>query len=153
MKPLALVLIVALFVLSSVALLAPASTTAQEAGTIRIGLDVDAGTADPRLARDTSARRLIDIVFDGLVYLDAELNPQPALAESWQNPDPTTWVFTLRQGVTFHDGEALTAEDVVFTFETILDETLAAPYRALYTPIQSITAVDAGTVEFKLSQP
>lgn len=153
MRPLALVLTVALLFASSAALLAPAPAGAQE-GAIRIGLDVDAGTADPRLSRDTSARRVVDIVFDGLVYLDPELTPQPALAESWQTAeDGLTWTFTLRQGVAFHDGEALTAEDVVYTFETILDEALAAPYRALYTPIQRVTAVDPSTVEFTLSQP
>lgn len=130
----------------------PSRAVAQSA-TMRIGLDVDAGTGDARLANDTSARRLVDLVYDGLVLLDAQLNPQPALAESWETPDDTTWVFTLRSDVTFHDGEAFTADDVVYTFETVLDEDFAAPYRSLYTPIASITAVDPRTVEFKLSEP
>ena len=148
-RPIAAVLLVVALALLAVP---GVSTGAQEAGTIRVGLDVDAGTGDPRLARDTSAFRLGELVFDGLVQLDTELVPQPALAERWENPDPTTWVFHLRQGATFHDGEAVTAEDVVYTFQSILDESFGAPSRALYTPISGITARDPQTVEFKLTE-
>ena len=146
-------IVAVLLILALSALATPGvSTSAQEAGTIRVGLDVDAGTGDPRLARDTSAFRLGELVFDGLVQLDTELVPQPALAERWENPDPTTWVFHLRQGASFHDGEAVTAEDVVYTYQSILEESFGAPNRALYVPITSVTARDPQTVEFKLSE-
>jgi peptide/nickel transport system substrate-binding protein len=124
-----------------------------DGGVLRAGLDVDAGTADPRLARDTSAFRLIEQVYDGLVALDPQLVAQPALAERWENPEPTTWIFSLRQGVTFHDGTPLTADDVVYTYTTILDEAFAAPYRNLYAPLTAVTAVDPATVEFTLAEP
>jgi peptide/nickel transport system substrate-binding protein len=77
----------------------------------------------------------------------------PELAESWESPDPQTIVFTLRPDLTFSDGSPLTAEDVVFTYETILDPDFNAPQRALYTPIDSIEAVDERTVQFNLSAP
>lgn len=139
---------------------APESTTAAtsappaaSADTIRIGLDVDAGTGDPRLMRDTSAFRLRELVFDGLVDVGPDYVPVPALAESWENPDPTTWIFHLREGVKFHDGSPLTAEDVKFTFDSILDETLASPRRTFFTPITNIEVVDDTTVKFTLDQP
>jgi len=119
----------------------------------RVGLDVDAGTGDPRLARDTSAYRLAEMVYDGLVYLNDRVTPQPALATSWDNPTPTTWVFHLRKGVVFHDGTPLTADDVVYTFQSILDPKSQAPYRALYTPITSVEKVDADTVRMTTSAP
>ncbi|HEY7035373.1 MAG TPA: ABC transporter substrate-binding protein [Thermomicrobiales bacterium] len=125
---------------------------AQSNGVLRAGLDVDAGTGDPRLMNDTSAFRMSELVFDGLVVLDQTLVPQPALATSWDNPDPTTWVFHLRQGVKFHDGSDLTADDVVYTFQSILDPNFAAPFRTLYAPITSVTATDPQTVTFKLSE-
>jgi peptide/nickel transport system substrate-binding protein len=125
---------------------------AQSNGVLRAGLDVDAGTGDPRLMNDTSAFRMSELVFDGLVVLDQTLVPQPALATSWDNPDPTTWVFHLRQGVKFHDGSAFTADDVVYTFTTILDPNFKAPFRSLYAPITSVTATDPQTVQFKLSE-
>lgn len=120
---------------------------------LRIGIDVDAGTLDPRLANDTTARRVIEQVFDGLVELDPQLRVRPALAESWTQTAPTVWVFKLRRNVRFHDGTPLTAADVVFTYTTILDPALRAPLRGLYTPITRVEAVDNETVRFTLSAP
>ncbi len=119
-------------------------------GTLRVGLDVDAGTGDPRLARDTSAFRLKELVFSGLVYIKPDYTPAPQLAERWENPDPKTWIFYLRKGVKFHNGQELKAEDVKYTFETELDEKLAAPNRSFFTPIQKIDVVDDYTVKFTL---
>ncbi|MGG0934765.1 ABC transporter substrate-binding protein [Brevibacillus centrosporus] len=129
----------------------PAQTgTADE---LKIGLDVDAGTMDPRLSRDTTAARVTDVVFDGLIRLSDKLEAQPALAEKWENPDPTTWVFTLRKGVTFHDGSPFTAEDVKFTYDSLLDPNFKAPYAKLYAPISKVEVVDEQTVKFTLKQP
>ena len=136
------------------ALAAPAGLLAQTPpATVRVGLDVDAGTLDPRLARDTSAYRVTDLIYDGLVRLSPDLKPMPNLARSWENPDPLTWIFTLRDGVVFHDGSPLTADDVVFTYQTILKPEMNAPLRALFTPIAKVEAVDAKTVKFTLSAP
>jgi len=126
---------------------------APAAGVLRIGIDVDAGTLDPRLANDTTARRVIEQVYDGLLELDAQLRPRPALAESWTQASPTSWVFKLRRNVRFHDGTPLTAADVVFTYTTILDPALRAPLRGLYLPITRVEAVDNETVRFTLSAP
>jgi len=122
-------------------------------GVLRIGIDVDAGTLDPRLANDTTARRVIEQVFDGLIELDPQLRPQPALAESWTQVSPTVWQFKLRPNVRFHDGTPLTAADVVFTYTTILDPALRAPLRGLYVPITKVEALDNQTVRFTLSAP
>ncbi len=119
----------------------------------RLGTDVDAGTLDPRLMRNTTAYRVNDLLYDGLVRLDADLSPGPGLAESWENPDPTTWIFHLRDDVRFHDGTALTAEDVVFTYRTILDPRLGSPFRPLLLPIRHVEAVDGRTVRLELSEP
>jgi len=126
---------------------------APSGGTLRIGIDVDAGTLDPRLANDTTARRVIEQVYDGLIELDPQLRPQPALAESWTQASPTVWVFKLRKNVRFHDGTPLTAADVVFTYTTILDPALRAPLRGLYTPISRVEATDDETVRFTLTAP
>ncbi len=141
-------LAVVFFVLS-----VPYSPAWAQAQTIRVGIDVDAGTLDPRLARDTSAYRAIDLIYDGLVRLSPDLKPEPNLAQSWQNPDSKTWVFKLRDGVTFHDGAPLTADDVVFTFQTLLKPETNAPLRSLFTPIAKVEAPDQKTVVFTLSSP
>src|SRR5713226_2850444 len=126
---------------------------APASGILRIGIDVDAGTLDPRLANDTTARRVIEQLYDGLVELDPQLQPRPALAESWTQVSPTVWVFKLRKAVRFHDGTPLTASDVVFTYTTILEPTLRAPLRTLYTAIGKVEAVDDETVRFTLNAP
>ncbi len=130
-----------------------AAPAAAAGGTLRIGLDVDAGSGDPRLMRDTSAFRLRELVFDGLVEMQPDYTLAPSLAESWENPDDLTWIFHLREGVKFHNGDALTAADVKFTFDTILDEAFASPSRAFFTPIQSVDVIDDNTVQFTLDQP
>ncbi|WP_051254953.1 ABC transporter substrate-binding protein [Pontibacillus marinus] len=129
------------------------SSSNSVANKINVGLDVDAGTMDPRLSRDTSAKRVVEIVYDGLIRLNANLEPQPSLATDWENPDATTWIFTLREGVTFHDGEPFTAEDVKYTFDTILDPDFKAPYASLYKPIDSVEVIDETHVQFNLKEP
>ncbi len=120
---------------------------------VRIGLDVDSLSLDARLQAEHTSYRLNDLIYDGLVRLDKDFLPQPALATSWEQPDPLTLIFHLREGVKFHDGSPLTAEDVVYTYTTILDPKLNARFRSLYEPITSITALDPQTVEIKLSMP
>lgn len=143
-----------LLLIAAVASAGAVPAGAAPAGSVlRIGIDVDAGTLDPRLANDTTARRVIEQVFDGLVELDPQLRVRPALAESWTQTSPTVWVFKLRKNVRFHDGSPLTAGDVVFTYTTILDPALRAPLRGLYTPITRVEAVDNETVRFTLSAP
>ena len=61
---------------------------AAHAATITLGTDVDAGTLDPRLARDTTAYRVADLIYSGLVHLTPGLDAKPDLAESWENPEP-----------------------------------------------------------------
>ena len=118
---------------------------------VRVGVDVDAGSLDPRLMRDTTAYRVVNLLYDGLVALDASLNPTPALAHHWDHPDDTIWIFYLRDDARFHDGTPVTAHDVVYTFETILDPSFGAPLRSLYAPITKIEATDEHTVIFTLS--
>lgn len=136
---------------TTIASLVAGSAFAQD--TLVIGIDVDAGTLDPRLARDTSAFRTTNLIFSGLVHLTPSLEAVPDLAESWESPDPQTVIFKLRDGLVFSDGSPLTAEDVVYTFTSITNPDFNAPQRALYSPIASVEAVDDLTVRFNLSTP
>ena len=65
---------------------------------------------------DTTAYRTADLIYAGLVHLTPSLEAKPDLAESWESPDPTTYIFQLRAGLKFSDGSPLTADDVVYTF-------------------------------------
>ncbi len=93
------------------------------------------------------------LLFAGLTSHDEENNVVPALAESWDfNEETLTYTFHLREGLTFHDGEPLTAEDVEFTLNAILDEDNQSEIISNYTDIEEITCPDDLTVEIRLSQ-
>ncbi|MBL8837576.1 MAG: ABC transporter substrate-binding protein [Alphaproteobacteria bacterium] len=137
----------------SLAAFGAAASAQPAAGVVRVGTDVDAQSLDPRLQRETTGYRVINLVYSGLVQLDAQLNPVADLAERWENPDPRTWIFHLRRNAKFHDGRPVTAADVVFTYRTILDPALNARFRSLYTPIDAIEASDDFTVRIRLKEP
>jgi len=96
------------------------------------------------------------LIFDQLVRYDkGDLTPAPALATSWEvAPDGLSWTFKLREGVTWHDGEPFTAEDVAFTFnEAVLNEELGANNGDIFEPVREVEVVDPMTVRFVLETP
>lgn len=121
--------------------------------TVRIGMDVDAVSLDPRTARNTTDYRVMDLIYDGLVRLTPDLLPQPNLAVKWEQTDPTTIVFDLRDDARFHDGKPVLASDVVFTYTTILDPKLASNAASLFAPIASVEAIGDHQVKFTLKHP
>lgn len=93
-------------------------------------------------------------IFDRLVMLDADGELQPQLATEWaSNEDFTQWTFTLRQGVTFHDGSDLTAEDVVFTYQTILDTPDSSILDYMRALDQVSASADGTQIIFDLNAP
>ncbi|MGM0651678.1 MAG: ABC transporter substrate-binding protein [Bacillota bacterium] len=93
-------------------------------------------------------------IFEQLVDMDYDNQYQPGLAESWDvSEDGLTWTFYLREGVKFHNGEPLTAEDVKWTFDTILDPDTAAPFAGDLAAIEEINVIDELTVAFVLGYP
>lgn len=107
---------------------------------------------DPHTQTAFASFRLLELIYEPLVTLDADLNIVPALAESWAfSDDATALTFNLRQGVTFHDGSAFTSEDVKASIERILNEETGAAARANFTSIESIDTPDDNTVVLNLS--
>jgi peptide/nickel transport system substrate-binding protein len=108
---------------------------------------------DPRFATDGQSQRLDGLVFSGLLARDAQMNLHGDLAESWQIPDPLTYVFHLKPNIRFHDGRPLTSTDVKFTFDSILNPANKSPKRGGFRQIAQIEAPDALTVIFHLKEP
>ena len=96
-------------------LLAQEASPTAGTGTLIIGKAEEAVGWDPALVTATSSFELIAAVYENLLIFDDNGAPVGILAESWEQPDDTTYVFTLREGVTFHNGQPLTAEDVKFS--------------------------------------
>jgi peptide/nickel transport system substrate-binding protein len=108
---------------------------------------------DPRIGTDAVSQRLDSLIFSSLVELDAQRIPRGDLAEQWEIPDSSTYVFHLRKGVKFHNGRELTSADVKYTFDSILDRTVTSPKRGSLAMIRSIETPDSATVIFHLQEP
>ena len=125
-----------------------------QSGTLEIAIDQSPVGLDPHVATAFSTFAVIGQIYDGLVELNSELELEPALAESWEvSDDGLTYTFTLRDDVTFHNGRAMTSEDVVYSYERIMAEETGSPTASRFTQVASVTAPDARTVVFKLKGP
>ncbi|WP_433166848.1 ABC transporter substrate-binding protein [Kribbella sp. CA-247076] len=103
-----------------------------------------------KFAGEEAVQTAIQQIMEPLVRVD-DGKIVPVLATSWENPDPNTWVFTLRTGVKFSDGTPFTAKDVVASYER--HKKLDGPLVPLYGTVTSFTATDDGTVTVKTSKP
>lgn len=123
-------------------------------GVLRVGVQGDPVELDPALVVLDAASLVIDQIFEGLMHEDPALVPQPRLAEAYDvSDDGLTYTFTLRQGVTFHNGREMTADDVVYSIERVMDEATASPWKEYTASVESIEAPDAATVVFTMKNP
>jgi len=143
------------FILILLLCLLPACTRteAHEPGTVTFALDEAPQNLDPRIGIDASSERLIQLVFSSLVKRTREFTVEPDLALKWEIPDPTTYIFHLRDDAFFHDGRKVTARDVVYTFRSLLDGSVKSTKTGTYRLVQSVDAPDERTVVFKLKEP
>jgi peptide/nickel transport system substrate-binding protein len=108
---------------------------------------------DPRVGIDAYSERIDSLIFDGLLNRDEHLNVTPGLAEKWEIPDPLTYVFHIRRGVRFHDGRALTARDVKWTLDSLLQGKIRTTRAAAYQYVDRVEAPDDYTVVFRMREP
>jgi peptide/nickel transport system substrate-binding protein len=108
---------------------------------------------DPRVGTDGQSEHIDELMFDGLVARDTSFHFTPALARSWDQPDPKTLIFHLRHDVRFHDGRTMTARDVVWTIDSMRTGKVISPKAATYAAVDAIEAKDAYTVIFHLKHP
>jgi peptide/nickel transport system substrate-binding protein len=123
-----------------------------EGGVIRAAIAGDPTTLDMGL--NTGSLTIVPgiNIFENLFAMDEEFKPQPMLAESYEvSDDALTYTITLREGVTFHNGETMEADDVVASLERWSE--ISATGTAAAKDIESITAPDAGTVVIELKNP
>lgn len=126
-------------------------------GTIRYGQIVPAGAIDPVKVADGGGVTMLSQFGENLVLSAADLTARPVLAESWSpNKDGTVWTFKLRQGVKFHNGKTMTADDVVATFDRLANPDNGSNALSVFSGMLSkggTRKVDDYTVEFHLDVP
>lgn len=124
-----------------------------EPGIITVANYTSVADLDPRYATDSVSARAHQLLFNNLLSLDDNMRLAPDLAEGWESNDYQTYYLHLRRGVRFHDGRALTSEDVVYTFNSILDPASSSPFRGAFRLVSSVRAEGPHTVVFTLKEP
>lgn len=125
---------------------------------------------DPHKVESDVEFNILSDLFTGLVTIDNKGNAQPSLAASWDTKDNKTWVFHLRPGIVWSDGSPITAQDVVFSWQRLIDPKTASPYESYLGSMHvlnagdiiagkktadqlGIKALDKQTLEVTLDQP
>ncbi|MBA2666283.1 MAG: glutathione ABC transporter substrate-binding protein [Trueperaceae bacterium] len=118
-----------------------------------VGQGADAVSLSPHQTNDQPSARVMRQIYDTLVVQTEELELVPGLAESWEQIDDLTWEFSIRQGVTFHDGTPLMASDVKWTLDRLRNPETGAPAAFLVGFIDEIEVVDDHTVRITTKNP
>ena len=120
------------------------------AQTLNFAYDADPVSLDPHEQLSGGTLQLSHMVFDPLVRWNKDLGFDPRIATEWERIDDTTMLFHIREGVKFHSGNELTAEDVVYTIERLKS---SPDFKGIFAGWSSATAVDDYTVEVKTDGP
>ena len=124
-------------------------------GSLTVAIFADHVTLDPAIVLADPDIIIQQATYDNLLMIQEDLSVKPELAVSWEpNEDLSSYTFNLRRGVKFHHGKDFKAEDVVFTFNRIMDPILDSPVRQTFSStVKDIVAVDDYTVRFDLVGP
>ena len=126
-----------------------------EGNSVTVGIAQDLSNLDPQLAATAGIREVLFNIFEGLVKASPDGSVVPAVASDYElSQDGTTYTFTLREGVTFHDGEPVTAEDVIYSLERCAgSENDGTPLVSAFSNVSKIEATDDSHVVVTLAEP
>ena len=116
-------------------------------------LYAEPNSLDYAYAFDYSDNQVLANVCESLLRLNADMSVSPGLAAKFDNPTPTTWVYTIRDGVKFHDGTILTADDVVFSMKRHMDPDVGSFWYSAYANVKDIKKTGANEVTVTTKHP
>ncbi|MGD0446486.1 MAG: ABC transporter substrate-binding protein [Edaphobacter sp.] len=122
-------------------------------GSVTMIIESSPNNLDLRVGTDAQSERVGGQIFDALVKKDEHYELQPWLATRWEQPDTLTWVFHLRDGVRFHDGRPLEAEDVAYTIRSLIDGSLVTAKGGSFAAVDRVEVRDRLTVVVRMKWP
>lgn len=134
-------------------LLTGCTTLAGNPATVVMIIESSPNNLDLRQGTDAQSERVGGVIFDALVKKDQHYNLQPWLATNWEQLDPLTLMVHLRNGVRFHDGRPLEAEDVAWTIRSMIDGTLITAKGGAFAAVDRVEVRDRLTLVFRLKHP
>jgi peptide/nickel transport system substrate-binding protein len=121
---------------------------------ITVGSLADAKRLLPLLASDSVSAEISGLIFNGLTKYDKDIKTIGDLAESWDiSSDGLQIIFHLRKNVLWHDGAEFTADDVLFTYNTVIDPKIPTPYSSNFGPIDKVEILDKYTIKVTYKEP
>ena len=136
----------------SLAALAVAMAPMAQAEEFKWAGRTDPQTMDPHAVSSAPVLGFLNNVYDGLVRMSKDMTLEPSLATSWEPiGEGEGWRFTLREGVTFHDGATFDSDDVLFSYERASDE--SSDVRSWFSPVTEVRVIDDVTIEFYTNAP
>ncbi|MEA1883078.1 MAG: ABC transporter substrate-binding protein [Thermotogota bacterium] len=147
MKKVFLLVFVVLFVVSL-----GLSEEVNKDGILKVAVEKDARSLDPVVVGDNASFQMYTQVFDSLVSVTKDLEIVPSLAD-FRTEDSKVWYFNIKDDVKFHNGDPLTVEDVIYTFEAVMDPDTNSPNYENLKVIEKLEKIDEKTVKFTLQYP
>jgi peptide/nickel transport system substrate-binding protein len=130
------------------------SVLAQDAKTVTFGLEADVRGLEPALAYDFTANPVVCQISEGLMMFDSKGGLQPLLAEKYEHPDVMTYLYTLKDGITFSDGTPVTVDDVIASIARVRDPEVAGPMAWMYDgPEATVEQADEKSIKITLATP
>lgn len=117
---------------------------------IKVAIEADIVSLDPQGHNDVESMRVSNLVFDTLFKLDEDFQAQPNLVEDWSQPNPTEWELKIKEGVMFHDGSEMKAEDVAYTLERSKE---SAVVQHVLEQVEKVEVMDDYTVKVTTKEP
>ena len=145
--------LIIILVLVSIFLLSSFTTLAAEDKPLKIALMAEPSKLNPITREDTEAGFILSLICDPLIEVDKEgsYTTKGSIINDYSiENEGKVYTFEVKKGITFHNGEKLTAEDVKFTYEAFMDKDLASPHREYYTDIKKLELVDEYTLKITL---
>src|SRR5687767_6121640 len=111
-----------------------------DANRLVIGLKSSPTNLDPRVGNDNASGRIQDLCCSGLIKVTPEFDYAPDIAASWETPDDKTIIFKLNPNAKFHNGQPVTAQDVKWTYDSVMNSPLVTSKKSGYSAVDRIEA-------------